>query len=190
MYARSNDIYVKFKKTFGFATSAVGATSRTELYSTTLQNAAKLMGDKVRDKTTIDQILALVIRNGRVDHPPGGNDDHVMSWLLSAWLISLGRNLQHYGINSKEVLIDNKVNQEINNPQALYERAKQNFVRSQIESIVNELKRERDPYIVIRLESKLKSLATDLTEEDRRILSVDDLLIQLREDRVRGFNRK
>lgn len=190
MYARGNDIYVKHKKTFGFATSAVGATSRTELYSTTLQNAAKLMGDKVKDKTTIDQILALVIRNGRVDHPPGGNDDHVMSWLLSAWLLSLGRNLQHYGINSKEVLIDNKVNQEINNPQALYERARQNYVRNQIESLVEELKRERDPYIVIRLESKLKSLASELTEENRRILSVDDLLIQLREDRTRGFNRK
>ena len=72
---RSQDIYVRYKKYFGFATSGSGLTSRSELYSTTLQNAAKQVGDVIYDKITIDQILSLEIRNGRVDHPRGEHDD-------------------------------------------------------------------------------------------------------------------
>ncbi len=72
---RSPDIYVKYKKCFGFATSGSGITSRSELYSTTLQAAAKQVGDVVYDKATIDQILSLLIKNGRVDHPAGEHDD-------------------------------------------------------------------------------------------------------------------
>jgi hypothetical protein len=190
LYLRSPEIYTKYKKTFGFATSANGATSRTDLYSTTLQNAAKLMGDKVKDKKTIDQLLSLIIRNGRVDHPPGGNDDHVMSWLLSAWLLTLGRNLQHYGINSREVLIDNKINKEINSPQVNYDRARNEQARLKIESLVAELKRERDPYVARHLENSLRAASLNLNDEDRRILSVDDLLMSLKEERTKSFARR
>lgn len=183
MYSRGNDIYVKYKKMFGWATSGTGATSRSELYGNTFQQIAKLTADKVHDVKTINQILSLIIRNGRVDHPPGGNDDHVVSWLLSGWLLIQGRNLHHYGINSKMVLIDNKVNQEINNPVVLYNSARQNHYRNLIEVLVDELKRERDTFIVQRLEQKIRSISMDLTEEDRKILSVDDLLLKLRDDR-------
>ena len=189
-HMRDSDIYVKHKKTFGFATSAAGATSRTELYSTTLQNAAKLTGDKVYDERTINQILSLIIRNGRVDHPPGGNDDTVISWLLSFWILSLGKNLHHYGIDNREVLMENKVIQQINSPQAQYELNKQQALRSTIERLVEELKRERDRFVAVRLESKIKSLSLDLTDEDRRILSVDDLLTKLREDRDNAVVRR
>lgn len=183
MYSRGNDIYVKYKKMFGWATSGTGATSRSELYGNTFQQIAKLTADKVHDVKTINQILSLIIRNGRVDHPAGGNDDHVVSWLLSGWLLIQGRNLHHYGINSKMVLIDNKVNQEINNPVVLYNSARQNHYRNLIEVLVDELKRERDTFIVQRLEQKIRSISMDLTEEDRKILSVDDLLLKLRDDR-------
>jgi hypothetical protein len=183
MYSRGNDIYVKYKKMFGWATSGTGATSRSELYGNTFQQIAKLTADKVHDVKTINQILSLIIRNGRVDHPPGGNDDHVVSWLLSGWLLIQGRNLHHYGINSKMVLIDNKVNQEINNPVVLYNSARQNHYRNLIEVLVDELKRERDTFIVQRLEQKIRSISMDLTDEDRKILSVDDLLLKLRDDR-------
>lgn len=183
LYMRNSEIYVKYKTMFGFATSGGGTTSRTELYSTTLQNAAKLTGDKVYDKRTIDQILSMVVRNGRVDHAPGGNDDHVIAWCLSYWLLSLGRNLGHYGIDNKEVLIENKKVQDINDPTLLYNQQYQSRIRSDIEVIVEDLRQERDPYIALRLESKLKSLSYELTEEDRQILSVDDLLNKIRDER-------
>jgi uncharacterized protein (UPF0371 family) len=81
------------------------------------------------------------------------------------------------------VLIDNKVNQEINNPVVLYNSARQNHYRNLIEVLVDELKRERDTFIVQRLEQKIRSISMDLTDEDRKILSVDDLLLKLRDDR-------
>lgn len=183
MYMRDTEVYTRNKRSFGFATSGTGVTSRTELYSTTLLNAAKLTGDKVRDKKTIDQILGLIIKNGRVDHPPGGNDDMVIAWLLGAWLLLNGKNLQFYGINPREILVENRQNQETNNPIARYEQAQQSYFRSQIEAIVEEMKKERDEYVALRLEAKLRSLATQLTEEDRKTLSVDELLMNIKEYR-------
>lgn len=183
MYARSPDIYTRHKKTFGFATSGSGETSRADLYGITFQNAAKLTGDRVRDLKTIDQILGLIVKNGRIDHGSSGGDDHVIAWLLSFWLLTLGRNLHHYGINSRDVLIDNKANQVINSPQAKYEQNNQAKLRDHIEFLVEDLRKERDPYVASSLEGKLRFLASELSEEDRRVLSVDDLLISLREQR-------
>ncbi len=71
MNRRSSDIYVRLKKMFGFATSGSGYASRSELYSTTLMNAAKRGGDKVHDKNLIDQITGLISKNGRIDHEDG-----------------------------------------------------------------------------------------------------------------------
>lgn len=183
VYSHNNDVYVKHKKTFGFATSANGATSRTDLYSTTLQLAAKMTGDKVHDKRTIDQILSLIIRNGRVDHPPGGNDDHVISWLLSAWLLFNGKNLHYYGINVREVLSENKTMKEQNAPDVLYERAVQQGVKTEIETLVEKLKHERDNFLISRLESRLKFLASQLSEDNRKIFAVDELLTKINEER-------
>ncbi|HXQ35147.1 MAG TPA: Hint domain-containing protein [Anaerolineales bacterium] len=71
----NENFLAQYKKFFGFATSASGITARNELYGSTLRQAIKYTGDMVKDKPTIDQILSLVNRNGRVDHPVGGHDD-------------------------------------------------------------------------------------------------------------------
>jgi hypothetical protein len=104
LYARDTEFYTKYKKAFGFATSAVGATSRTDLYGSTLLNSAKYTGTVVKDKKLIDQLLGLVIKNGRVDHEDGEHDDLVIGWLLSYWLMTHGRNLEHYGISASLIL--------------------------------------------------------------------------------------
>lgn len=75
IFARNSAIYVTAKKYFGFATSGSGVTSRTDLYSSTLSAATKMTGDLVFDKKLIDQILGLVVINGRVDHEAGEHDD-------------------------------------------------------------------------------------------------------------------
>ena len=183
LYMRSQEIYVKYKKQFGFATSGTGVTSRTDLYSTTLINAAKITGDKVKDVKTIDQILGLVIKNGRVDHADGGHDDMVISWLLSFWLLTQGKNLNYYGINSRDILVDSKYNRETNTPLARYEHQQQNYLRQQIESLVEELKKEKDEFVSMKLEHKLKLIASDLSDADKQILAVDDLVNSLREYR-------
>lgn len=194
MYARQTDIYIKLKKLFGFATSANGATSRSELYSTTLLAAAKTTGTSVHDPKTIDQILSLEIRNGRVDHQlgngPNSHDDMVIAWLLSYWLISLGKNLQHYGINSREILIDNRVNKEDNNPLAVYERREQDYLRQQVEALVQQLVGEHDEYASMILERKLRLAASKLNETDKETLSMDELIANIKDSkRMNARNR-
>jgi hypothetical protein len=192
VYTRSNETYTKYKRLFGFATSSTGATSRSELYSTTLLNSAKLTGDKVKDSKLIDQILGLVIRNGRVDHAEGSHDDLCISWLLSFWLLSQGKNLNYYGINSRDIMISNKKVQEDNSPLALYKAREDKILRQKIETLVEDIKNEKDPYVIQLLETKLMNLASLLNQEDQQTLSVDDLIKNLRESRranTRNYTR-
>ena len=191
MYARDQDIYVRYKKFFGFATSGSGTTSRTELFSSTLLSAAKMTGDKVHDPVTVDQILGLEIRNGRIDHGSSSelHDDLVIAWLLSYWLLSLGKNLQFYGINPKDVLADNIVVKEANTPTAVYDRREQDYIRNQVEQLVKELVNERDNYVASILEGKLRNLSLKLTEEDRQVLAVDGLIKDIREQRSKQRNK-
>lgn len=187
-YGGMGERLVKYKKLFGFATSGTGLSSRTELYSTTLNNAAKLTADMVNDGVLIDQLLGLITKNGRVDHQEGKHDDGVITWLLSMWLMLQSKNLQHYGISSKDILIDNKTSLEINNPAQQYENNQQNFLRRSIESLIKELETEKNEYVGYKIENKLRVLAGQLSEDDRRTLSLDDLVNSIK-DSKRSFNR-
>lgn len=189
MYMRSPDIYIKHKKCFGFATSGSGTTSRNDLYSTTLLSAAKNTGHLVRDKKVVDQILGLVVKNGRVDHAAGEHDDMCISWLLSYWLLTLGKNLHVYGLDSREVLKFSKQRIEENNPVTRYDNRQQDLLRQQIEDLVNMMRRERDTYLNRLMESKLKGLASRLSEADRITLSVDDLIKKIQEEKSSNINR-
>jgi hypothetical protein len=182
-YLISQELVTKYKKTFGFATSATGATSRTELYSTTLLSSAKVTGNKVKDKRTIDQILGLIIKNGRVDHPPGEHDDLAITWLLGYWLLTLGKNLHFYGINSRDILSENIINIQNNKPLDVFERNEQQYLRTQIENLIEEIKSEKDEYIASNLENKLRMLANRLNDSDKAILSVDELINNLKDFR-------
>lgn len=173
----------KYKKLFGFATSGSGETSRSSLYGTTLVNAAKLTGSAVKDKTLVNQILGLVIRNGRVDHPIGGRDDMVIAWLLSFWLISLGKNLHHYGINARDVLVQNDTLNMKTDPISLYDRQYQEQLKWRINDLIEQLKNERDDFIAMRLEIRLRQLNEELTIADRQTLSVDELISDIKEYR-------
>lgn len=187
MYARDRNIYVDLKKYFGFATSATGATSRTDLYSNTLINAAKMTGDKVKDPKLINQILGLVVRNGRVDHEEGGRDDLCISWTLSFWPLINGKHLAFYGINSRDILVNNKASQELNDPIALYENKYQERLREHIKQLMKEIEHESDEYVSRRLEAQLIHYSKQLTDNDRAILSVDELLTKAREHRQQRY---
>ena len=183
MYARDRHIYDRFKKYFGFATSGSGLFSRAGLYSTTLQNAAKYTGDKVYDRILIDQILGLIIKNGRVDHADGEHDDAVIAWLLTHWMMTQATNLAFYGINSRDVLSANRVHREDNTPEKIFFRMEQQGIRDKIESLYLQLRNERDEYIASKLERDIRMLSDRLVLEDNERFSVDDLIGELRERR-------
>lgn len=112
MRRRDLDVYVNYKKYFGFGTSGGGRTSRDILYSQGLVRAARFIGGTVHDSRLISQIGALTVKHGRIDHSSGLHDDLVISWLLAYYLISMGSNLEYYGIDSgrilTEIVSDNK----------------------------------------------------------------------------------
>lgn len=184
MNNRNRDVYVQYKKTFGFATSATGATSRTELYSKTLLNAAKNTADVVYDPKVVSQILGLEIRNGRVDHREGEHDDLAIGWCLSYWLLTNGKRLDFYGINSRDILSHSVAKQKATvDPIETYDRYEQQKLRKEIEELVEEMKKERDEFISRKLENRLIYLSDQLKLEENEKFSVDELIRDLRERR-------
>lgn len=176
------DIYTIHKKTFGFATAGSGMASRSELYSTTLQLAAKKTGDKIKDIITINQIVGLITLNGRVDHAPGEHDDMVIGWLLCFWLITKGTNLSFYGIDSKMILA------EVDLPEVLSSRQyhdiqEQQSLRKQIQIVYDDLSKERDEFIVQKLEQQLRILNRKIILQEGERFSIDDLINSLRDNR-------
>lgn len=177
----------KYKATFGFATSGSGITSRSELYSTTLTNSVKTTATLVKDKKIIDQMLGLVIRNGRVDHEDGGHDDLVIGFLLSYWLMTQGKNLHYYNIPIKDILINNHVTKTISNNDDRYEAIRQKQVQEEITDLVETIQAEKNDYLIFKYENRLKKLASELNSEEA-IHSIDKLIENLRESKK--INRK
>jgi len=181
MSRRAQDIYRKAKGLFGFATSARGQTSREALYSNTLKSACKYCAKAVKDHELIGQIAALTNRKGRIDHPEGGHDDLVIGWLLGHWLITEGKNLAFYGIDSHTILVNSVT--EKTDPLALFQAAQQKKVRQAIEEMVGELSQEEDPNVIFYIQSKLKHLSSQIVYMEGESLSVDAMIEQANKDR-------
>lgn len=187
---RFNNIYVEHKKSFGFSTSAFGATSRSELYGSTLESAVKYTGNLVKDKQTINQLLSLTVKNGRVDHPPGGHDDQCIAWLLSYWFMIYGRKLDHYGVDSSKILSKSLVRvNEINSGEA-YDRNHVSYLKGQIDNILEEMKNVKDDYMLIKLEIKLRKLYNDYSVYEETSMSVDEMIKQVQKKRNINSKRR
>lgn len=182
MSRRQDDLYVRSKKYFGFATSGTGQTSRSELYSTTLQNAAKRCADKIKDHELTEQITSLVTRNGRVDHEVGGHDDLVIGFLLCHWFLTMAKNLSHYGIDSRSILINATPKPEISPSEAYFEY-EQMQIRQRIQELFELLTNERDPFMSERLEKELRYLDNRIVLKDGEHFSIDALLNHAKQER-------
>lgn len=182
-YAADGDIYTKYKKCFGWATSGAGSTSRGDLYSKTLSVATRMGGNVIRDNVLVLQLLGLVIKNGRVDHQEGEHDDMVVSWLLGWWLMTNGRNLHYYGIDAREILSMNTTVVQERKIQSTYEVYQQKIAKEAIDRIKVMLEGETDTYIIRRYEADLERAVSMLSAEDRQIIAADDLLQELRDKR-------
>lgn len=178
-----------YRRYFGFKTSATGKFSRSGLYGSVFMAAVKYTGDYVHDPVTISQILGLVVRDGRIDHAKDGNDDSVVAWLLTYWFLTNAKNLSHYGIDPREVLSVNQMADDEVTPEKLYDRYMQEKVRQEVDALVRELADEKDHYIAARLESKIRHYESMLSESDRAILAVDDLIERLRAHRKSRYRR-
>lgn len=172
---RDPSIYVNLKKAFGFATSGSGVTSRSSLYSTVLRIATSKAATKVYDKMLIEQITGLVTKNGRVDHEDGSHDDMVIGWLLAMWLLIFGKNLIHYGIDSR--IIMSKINDiEDYDPVLIAERNRQRQLRLKLEELNKKLNSVNDEYLSMKIEQQMRTLVRDIVIEEGEVLSVDEMI--------------
>ena len=89
------------RKRFGFSTTSA---SRDDLYSKVLINMLNIMGSRVYDYNLCDEIKALSVRNGRIDHAIGQHDDLTMAMMLAGWFALYGKNHRMYGIPAGVVL--------------------------------------------------------------------------------------
>ena len=186
---RPHDIYVRYKKAFGWATSGGGMTSRSDLYSTTLISAARNCGHMVNDKTTIDQILSLETRNGRVDHAPGEHDDAVIGWLLGHWMLTKAKNLLHYGIQVTDILSRNRGGSE-NGGQITKEQRDQIFYRDKIKELLGKLEQEQSEIISMKIENELRFYNSKLIIEENEVLSLDELISKTKETKKQNIISK
>lgn len=186
------EMYARFKQYFGFTTSGAGKFSRSELYSTTLTEAARITGHVVNDPKTIAQISALEEKNGRVDHPAGGHDDNVIAWMLTYWFLTKAKNLQHYGIKASTVLTEARFATRETVGLEDYKYRKYKHLMGVIEILGDDIRRERDHLMRERLESIIRMKAVELekyrvTDE---IFSADAFLQSLRGKRMLVQNKQ
>jgi len=155
----------RYGKTFGYSTSGTGTYSRTNLYGT-LPQCVKLTGSVVYDSKLIDQMSTLVVKNGRVDHSAKGHDDSVVADLLSFWFLTMGNNLETYGIKpgmilAKAELINTSGKKDLS-PEEKFDddRAKmiQDNLRAKISSFMGLLENSTEDLEKVRLELHIGGL--------------------------------
>lgn len=180
--ARTELFYDRFKRFFGFVTNAE---NRPLLYTTVLQNAAKRAGHLVHDKTLSNELRGLVERNGRIDHAAGGNDDHVMAWLLCHWFINHGRNLTHYGIDATQIMAGlqrTPVGDAVSD--ADYAQQRKIKVMEEFNSLADMISDVTDPIMAAKLEHRLRVLSREIDEEGMDAdFSIDALIQKASEER-------
>lgn len=184
--ARTNDeyVFIKYKKHIGFATSGSGITARSELYSTTLLQMLKFTGHALYDRKLIDQISALIERNGRIDHPTGGHDDMVIGALLTFWFMTVGKNLASYGMNTSMILKGNKVylEEKYKTDEEDYDRAEMMAMEDEFNRLLDSFKGERDPIICRQLEVRIHKLASSFKRSNTAV-SVQEMLDNISRDK-------
>ena len=175
-----NEYYNQYRKEFGYRTSSAGKNSRDNLFNASI----KYTGHLIKDEDIVTELESLIIKNGRIDHPTNGNDDFVISYILSYFLLTQGNNLECYGIDTTKVLSTVKlgVTEENGGPIEEYRKRRQQQIKSTIDVYLERIKRCEDPFITQQLVSKAKSLYESLDEDTIVAFNLQELLSKISND--------
>lgn len=182
---RNVTFYDRFKRYFGYNTSGGGRYSRDVLFKEALPSVIEIAGHRLHDDVLINEIMAITIRNGRLDHKVGAHDDMLLSLLFAHWALIRGQNLQYYGIKSNEVL--NKAKRMEENLSRL-EKAKldqEQKYREEFEHLLEALKNERNPFSQQSYELKLRVLSKKINLDEHKGMGIDAVIQQVKDDRAR-----
>ena len=187
-YGRESSIIMKFKKEFGFTTAGSGQMARSILYGRNLTSCAAHCGRMTHDSRLINQILGLVIRNGRIDHSSSGHDDLVVGWLLGHWFLTSAKNIDYYGIHSSNVLRFVDSGKEFKTPEDRYKSFINDRIRQELEKLSVLMRNESDEIIFRRLENKARMLINSIRQDDMKTFSVSEFFEQIKLSRQKTQN--
>lgn len=182
---RPKDLYIKYKKYFGYATSDQGVHSRDNVYRKSFTEATTLLPHLIRDKELYDQFANLIYKNGRIDHKPGFHDDLVFAWLLAYWFATCARNKDFYGIDSRRILrtIRLKKFEESGGIEGERKRQEQNAIIDGLnelrEIIVNTVNKQD----LFELRSMYNDLVAKLDNPDVKVYDFDTLIQEMENQR-------
>ena len=140
------------RKHFGYNTTAA---SRNDLYGKVLINQLNIMADRVYDYNLIEEIKALSVRNGRIDHIIGQHDDLTMSMMLAGWFALYGKNHHMYGISNNSILQGVTNNGKAVDPEL---KARHQRMDKRIRELKSILQVEENPIRKATYERELKNL--------------------------------
>lgn len=173
------ELYTKYKKHFGYATSGEGKASRMGLYGNTFNFGIKYLSDTIRDNTLIKQLSGLIIKNGRIDHKPGEHDDMVIAFLLSLWFLLNARNLHIYNIKPSDVLfkLSRLLNSNNNNQnEETYEVRNHNESLKQITNLIEIVNNTQDSVLRNIYIAKIKHLSKNLISSKVPNFNIESLI--------------
>lgn len=188
--SRDKDIYVRFRDLMGYATSGSGKQSRERLFSETLNLVTTNFAERINDGRLVNQLLLLETKNGRIDHTRGNNDDLVIGWLLAAWLLVSGKNLQHYGINPLEIMTHPVQTSENVDTINKSRNEEQVYIRNKIVQLLERLNKETDPFISKKLENELMFLDSRLILQRSESLNMSELINKAKENKKRKHSNR
>jgi hypothetical protein len=153
------------------------------LFGRNLTEAARLTGRSVRDVKTIDQILGLVIRNGRLDHAVNGHDDLCVAWLLGYWFLTSARNVEFYGISPSQILKYADYDKEFKSPEERYRSFVSEQLRARVDSLAEQMRNETNDNLYRRLENQIRALLSGMPADHQKTYSESEFFSRIREER-------
>lgn len=168
-----------YRKEFGFSTSSQ---SRPFLYKVVFDKAMEVGAHNIKDITLINQISGLTIRNGRIDHAVGGNDDSVVAYLLACNWLLFGNNLDLYTFSEghlDNILSDIKVVSDGEEKTAV-DPVVYEDLKDKITVLERRIRGIDNPANKINSIHKLNALKKQLPPENENILADIQSLSQLR----------
>lgn len=184
--AKDDKFYEPYRKYFGFR---MDGTARDTIYSDTLKNAVKVAGHLVRDRTLASELLALVVKNQRIDHRTNTHDDTVISWLMACWFMFYGRRLDHYGISNRKLMrrqwVEGATDEEFDDDEFEREEEEQRALGEEIDELCTQISSNRNPFLKITLERQLRIKLAQLKLDTTQAATIAELQDLLRNEKMK-----
>jgi len=179
---RDPNVYTKFRKEFGYATSGSGRASRDKIYGDNLINSLKYTGAVARDKVLIGQISGLKTKNGRIDHDYNEHDDVAIAWLLGYWFLTNVKNGSFYGLSINEILSDVVLNDTgiAEDLDQKYYMEQQKAIKLEIDNLIRKLKDTNNLVELIYTTNRVKYLNSKLDIEISNSLNIESMLSEIK----------